>query len=226
MAHPVSAIETALEEISRAHVSFDEERIRRALTLAQQLYAGRSHWTGIPLLEHVLQVLKILIPFEPDEDAVIACLLHHVLDTREISLLELEDQFGPKVRALISGVHLLAHVTLKDRRSSIEDLRLTLLSVSDDVRVILIILCDRCVLLEQLPDLSMEDGKMVCRDVLQLLAPVAARLGIHVLKQRLEHHAFPFVYPSDAERIQEQLEDVRGGVAPFSMMPQRCSHER
>ncbi|ALM10105.1 MAG: GTP pyrophosphokinase [Candidatus Peribacter riflensis] len=183
----------------------DERRITRALGLARELYSHHMHHSGVPILDHVFETLGALAPFHPDEDAVIAVLLHHALDESVLSLAELQEQFGPAVRSLVSNVYLLSHVTLHARRSRIEDLRLMLLSVSDDVRTVLITLCDRAAILRLIDTIPVEDRKHLCHDVLQLFAPVAARLGIYSLKHELENRAFPVIYPLDAGRIQEQI---------------------
>ncbi|MEI8230693.1 MAG: HD domain-containing protein [Candidatus Peregrinibacteria bacterium] len=185
--------------------SVSQSRLERALNYARELYADRKHHSGVGVIEHALQTLEVLAPFHPDEDTVIAVLLHHALDDRRITLTELQEQFGPVVRSLVGSVHLLSHVTLQARRARIDDLRLMLLSVSDDIRTVLIILCDRTAVLRMLEELPIEDRKIICRDVLQLFAPVAARLGIYSLKHELENRAFPVMYPSDAERIAEQI---------------------
>ncbi len=190
-------------------------RLRRAADLATALYADRDHWLGISLLEHVLGVLRVLLPFQPDVDTVCACLLQHALKTRKVALPELEEEFGVSVRGLVSSVHLLSHVTMRNRKSSIDDLRLMLLSVSDDVRVLLIILCERTSVLDWLQGSSGVEARRIARDVLGLFAPVAARLGIHTLKQRLEGLAFPTVYGQDAVWVQEQLESLHVRYGDF-----------
>lgn len=204
--------------LTRLHtlgVHFNEERLQRAFKVAQEIYGDSNHWTGVTLLQHTVGVLELLLPFEPDEDAVIACLFHHALQSKNMSLPELEEQFGPKVRSLVGGVHLLSFVTLKGRRNAIEDLRLMLLSVSDDVRTVLITLCDRCWLVQHLAFMNSEDAKRVSQDVLQLFAPVAARLGIYALKHEMESRAFLQAYPSDAERIHDQLERIKKQKGDF-----------
>lgn len=183
----------------------DEQRIGTALGVAQEIYGHTMHHSGVRILNHTLWTLEALAPFHPDEDAVIAVLLHHALDQGSISLVELERRFGSSVRALVSNVHLLSHVTLRARRSRIEDLRLMLLSVSDDIRTVLITLCDRAAILRALDAMPPEARRPLCHDVLQLFAPVAARLGIYSLKHELENRAFPVMYPLDAERIAEQI---------------------
>ena len=188
-----------------AEVECNSERLAKAWQLAEEVYKDQSHWGGLPLMEHVIGVLNTLLPFQPDEDAIVACLLHHILDCKGCTLVELEVDYGTKVRELVSGVHLLAHVTLRGKRRSVEDLRLVLLTVSDDIRTVLLILCDRSFLLDCLPQLSTEEQRQISLDALQLFAPVAARLGMYKLRYKLEGDAFPVIYPNDAERIAEQL---------------------
>ncbi|MBI1813343.1 bifunctional (p)ppGpp synthetase/guanosine-3',5'-bis(diphosphate) 3'-pyrophosphohydrolase [Candidatus Peregrinibacteria bacterium] len=210
-----SALAPFLEKIHRHRQSYREERLRSAFALAADLYAGKEHWTGDPLVEHALGVIDILLPFQPDEDTVVACLFQHALETKTMTLDHLEERCGPVVRSLVSSIHLLSHVTLRDRRRSIEDLRLMLLGVTDDIRVLLVILADRCEVLHHLEKLPSADCKRIAREVLGLFAPVAARLGIHTLKQRLELLAFPIVYPSDAESIAEQFAELHERYGEF-----------
>lgn len=211
-AHDTQAL---LERIRSTGKHLSGERVMKAYAIAENVYAGTMHWSGVPLLTHVLEVLETLLPFEPDEDAVIATLLHHVLAERGMTFGEIEERFGTRVRALVGGVHLLAHVTVHDRRHSIDDLRLILLTVSDDVRTVLIALCDRCMLLRHVSEFPRPIARKLCQDVLQLFAPVASRLGIYALKRGLEEGAFPVVYPAEAEKIQEQLSRILAEKGEF-----------
>ncbi len=202
---PTMQLAPILFRLRESGASYDSERLNRALAIASSAYGEMSHWTGETLIEHTFGILEELAPFEPDEDTVVACLLHHVLEQKTMTLSELEAQFGPKVRSLVSGVHLLSHVTLEGRRRSIEDLRIMLLSVSDDIRILFLCLCDRAHCLKFVSCMGGDRARRLCQDVLQLFAPVAARLGIYSLKHKLEDGAFPVMYPNDSERIAEQL---------------------
>lgn len=203
-----STVAPLLKRLRSPEGRFDESRLRSAFQWTESLYREREHWTEVPLIAHAVGVAQLLAPFEPDEETVIACLLQHALQTRRASLAEIEEQFGETVRRLVAGIHLLSHVTTRGRRNSVEDLRVMLTSASDDPRVILVILCERLYALDHLFLLSYEEKRQLARDILNLFAPVAARLGIHSLKQRLEGFAFPIVYPADAEAIAEQLTRV------------------
>ena len=146
---------------------------------------------------------------------VVSCVLHHALDVHTVTLDELGKEFGPVVRSLVSGVHLLSHVTTRNKRMSVENLRLMFLRVSDDIRIVLMILCNEREVLGHLHTLSPEDRRRVCQDVLQLFSPVAARLGIYSLKQQLESLSFPVAYPTDSVRIAEQLTELEDRCGDF-----------
>ncbi|OGJ80124.1 hypothetical protein A2454_02475 [Candidatus Peribacteria bacterium RIFOXYC2_FULL_55_14] len=204
----VQTYDSLVERMQSAEVTYDAKRLFQVWKTAQEAYKDEQHWTGLPLMEHTMGVFEVLLPYKPDEDTVVACILHHLLQCKGWTLTDIEECFGENIRELVSGLHLLSHVTLRDRRRSVEDLRLMLLTVSDDIRTVLLVLCDRSFLLECLPRFSEEDRKQVAQDVLQLFAPVAARLGMYKLRYELELRAFPVVYPHDAERISEQLAQV------------------
>lgn len=199
------ALAHALQRADRSKLPLTDAQIGKTVEYAAKVYGDGVHWTGVPLLVHALGVLELLLPFQPDADTINACILQHALTRRVVSTTELDEEFGPSVRSLVSGVHLLSQVSMKSLGSSIEDLRLMLLSVSDDVRVLLVVLCDRCYVLRRPENLGIPERRKASRDALNLFAPVAARLGIHSLKQQLEGLAFPVTYPSDAEHIDHQL---------------------
>jgi guanosine-3',5'-bis(diphosphate) 3'-pyrophosphohydrolase len=200
---------------ARSREAMDEALLHRAFQDAANMYGDLMHWTGETLLAHCLGVLESYMPFEPDDEGIVACLLHHSLDAKQWTLDDLEKEYGSNVRSIVSGVHLLSHVTMKNRRMSQENLRLMFLRVSDDIRVVLLILCDHSHKLQRLDALEPDAQRNLCRDVLQLFAPVAARLGIYSLKHQMEAMAFPIAYPTDASRIDEQLQQIHDRNGQF-----------
>lgn len=219
---PVSlptALRPLLNRIEKERGEGKGSRVQEALALAEEIYDGKIHWTGVPLLTHVFQVLERLLPYEPDEDAVISCLLLHSLrknvSARTLGIDEIEERFGSVVRGIVSGVHLLSHVTKETSRMSIDNLRLMFLRVSDDIRIVLLLLLKREMALEHLDKMSPEDQKGLARDILQLFAPVAARLGMYGIKHRLEAGAFPIAYPVDSARILEQTDRLKKQYGNF-----------
>ncbi|HVW66342.1 MAG TPA: HD domain-containing protein, partial [Candidatus Peribacteraceae bacterium] len=185
--------------------SSDPARLREAFAFAEREYGDRMHWTGETILEHCVGVLETFLRFDPDDDAFIATLLHHILDDKKWTLDQLEDKYGEAVRTMISGEYLLSRVSSRNKRMSIEDMRLMFLRVSGDLRLVLMLLSQQNHVLKRVEFLTEEDRKRVCRDTLLIYAPVAARLGIYWLKHEMEAVAFPVMYPTDAARIHEQL---------------------
>lgn len=208
-------LQDLLARVSIQRKTVSLERLSDAARVAQETYGSSEHWTGENLLDHTIGVAEVLLPFEPDEDALIACLLHHVLQFPGWTLLRIDRQFGSAVQHIVRGVHLLSHVTMRDRRMSMGNLRSVLLKVSDDMRVVLMILCDRSHVMTHVSLLAPEDQRRLSDDVLHLFAPVAARLGIYTLKHALEACAFPVAYPVDAERVREQLSILKKNRGVF-----------
>lgn len=215
---PPSAAEVfdaLLLEILAIDASADRERMRRAFDVCVRLYEGETHWAGMPLQEHVLGVLRTLLAFEPDEDAVIGCLLQHALAVKASTLEDIEREFGPAVRSIVGGCHLLAHVTSRNKRMAMEHLRLMFLRISDDPRVVLIVLCTQRFQMERVESLPADERRRFSRDALHIFAPVAARLGIYTLKHQFERAAFPQVYPTDSARIVEQMDEMHRRYGDF-----------
>lgn len=203
-----SRLTQAVEDILIVQPSFNAERMRKALSIAEASYKQEEHFTGEPLTEYVAGVLRKLLPFEPDEDTIIACVLHQLLRGNEWSLLDIEQEFGATIRSLISDAHILSFVTMHEKRMTLHDLRLMMLTVSDDMRTIMLTLAKLAYVSTRLPYMDSIDQAQFSKDSLQLFAPVAARLGIYSIKQELESAAFPYLYKADYERIQEQFKDL------------------
>lgn len=200
---------TPAQRLARAIGPSPARSVLEASAWAKEMYGDRPHWSGVSLMEHVTDVVATLREFAPDEDTVVACILHHAMDVKGVTLDDVQERFGHTVRHLVSSINLLSHVANSGRRRmSIEHLRLMFLRLSDDPRGLMIGLCDRLAVLSKLSVLGALERKRLARDVLNLYAPVAARLGIYSIKHRLESLAFPVVYPTDAERIAEQLRQM------------------
>jgi len=208
METPVAATARKSIEIIRDLVpGVDERRLAKALSYASRLYGVRTMelLPQITLYDHAIKTAQFLAEFCPDEDAIVAAVLQHALKVPEASIADIGQEFGRPVQDIVSRIHLLSHLYTTDWRKSVDDMKTMLVSVADDVRVLLTALSVACVLMEQLTHVKSEYRMRLCRQSLQLFAPVAARLGIYALKYRLEKSAFPECYPTDAHNIGIQL---------------------
>ena len=195
-----------MEAIRRQVPVLDEERLKKAQKFIKQTYGDRQcQLMTMTLTRQASEVAGLLSEFCPDEDALIACLLQHALKVPDCSLQQIKDLFGRNVRDIVSRIHLLSHLHTSDWRKSVDDMKIMLVSVSDDIRVLLIALAVQSYLMEHLSDVRPEFRTRLARQSLQLFAPVAARLGIYALKYRLERHAFPECYLTDSVHIDGQL---------------------
>lgn len=204
---PTTAGRKPIEIIRDLVPGVDESRIERALLKAQEIYGDKTLdlLPTVTLYEHAVWTTQFLAEFCLDEDAIVACILQHALKMPDVSITEIGKDFGRPVRDMVSRVHLLSHLYTTDWRKSVDDMKIMLVSVADDVRVLLIALSVACVLMQQLSKVRPEYRMRLCRQSLQLFAPVAARLGIYALKYRLERTAFPECYPTDAQHIEAQM---------------------
>lgn len=208
---------TLLATVKTALPGMDTRRIELALKRAESWYGDRPMelLSDMTQFEHAIRTAELLTEFCPDEDAIIACILQHTLEGSEVTLSELGKEFGRAVRDMVSRIHLLSHLYTTSWRRSTDDMRIMLVSVADDVRVLLISLSVACVFVQELSHLKSEYRVRLCRQSLQLFAPIAARLGIYALKYRLERSAFPECYPTDAQHIELQLEKLRSEHGAF-----------
>lgn len=183
--------------------------LERAFSDAEEAYGRHVHRTKVTLLDHCLDLLEELLPFEPDTDLAVVSLLHHIPELHAWSFEEIERRYGPRVRAMLGEVHVLRHLTTHNRRVSLERLRLNFFRVSKDVRVFLMMLCHQLLTMRNLDKYPPDERRKISSDVLHLYAPAAARLGMYSLKHSLEDAGFPILYPVDHERITEQLAAMR-----------------
>lgn len=216
MATTTTSVEIRWEELlGSLPADIDRATVERAFADAVAVYGDTLHRTGEGLVDHCLDVIEQLIPYGPDTDLVTVSLLHHVPELQVWTFEELERRYGPAVRTMVGEVHVLRHLTTHNRRVSLERLRLNFYRASKDARVFLFMLCHQLVTMRQLERYPVDQRRRISGDVLNLYAPVAARLGMYSLKQSLEDSGFPTMYPVDHERITEQIAALRGKHGAF-----------
>ncbi len=213
------AVDSMLETLKKAMPALDEGRLRKAFVYAQNIYGDQKYelMEGVTLLEHATKTTERLVEFCPDDDALIACLLQHALRVPDSVLDSVAKEFGRGVRDMVSRIHLLSHLSTSDWRKSVDDMKIMLVSVSDDVRILLIILTVMSHAASHITLVKLKYRARLCRQSLQLFAPVAARLGIYAIKYRLEKDAFCECYPTDAEHIALQLSSLHEENGSFLM---------
>lgn len=200
------SLEQLIERVRGFRPSLDSERIRAAFDFVENLYKDRRRLSGDPYVTHFLSVLNILLPLKPDEDTVIATLLHGVLSDTDVSLDVLREKFGPKVASLLESLQTLRMMRPHPDMIDAENFRQMILALAKDLRVLLIRLADsihNLETIEYVKDPQMQ--KALARECLEIYAPLASRLGIYTFKSRLEDLSFHHLHPSECAHIEDQL---------------------
>src|SRR5215831_3197404 len=181
----------------------DRQLIERAYLRASQAHEGQLRKSGEPYMVHCVAVAQTLSELKLDAAAISAALLHDVVEDTDITLEDLETEFGEEVSNLVDGVTKIEQLPTgvdnmkggKAGSREAEYLRKTFLAMGSDIRVILIKLADRLHNMRTLGYLSPERQRRMARETLEIFAPLANRLGIWQMKWELEDLSFRYLNP-------------------------------
>lgn len=185
--------------------TLNEGRISRAFDFAEKAHNGQKRFSGEPYIIHPLNVTSLLLEFHPDEEAIIAALLHDVVEDTPHTLDEIEMLFGKEVRNLCWGMEKLSKVRSKLDDPHVGNLRKLFLAMAKDYRVVLLKLCDRLHNMKTLQFVRPDKQRRIAQETINIYAPIAARLGIYRLKSELEDLCFYYLESSEYKNIQDQL---------------------
>ena len=182
--------------------------IKRAFFLAKEAHEGVRRRSGEPYLLHPIAVAKIVI----DEiglgvKSVVAALLHDVVEDTEYTVEDMERIFGPKIASMVDGLTKMAGVFNADTSEQAEYFRKVLLTLSDDVRVILIKIADRLHNMRTMEYQTPEKQKQKSFETLEIYAPIAHRLGMQKMKWELEDLSLKYLDPISYREIVDALDE-------------------
>jgi len=183
----------------------DRALIESAFSFAQKAHEGQERKSGEPYFYHCVEVGKNLTEFGLDAETIAAGLLHDVVEDTSVTSEELEKTFGKEIANLVAGVTKIGQVKYKGEERYIENWRKFILTMADDVRVIMIKLADRLHNATTLQYLRPDKSKRIALETIEIHANIADRLGMWKIKKDLEDAAFPFAYPKDYENIKKLL---------------------
>ncbi|GMV92514.1 MAG: hypothetical protein AMXMBFR82_22920 [Candidatus Hydrogenedentota bacterium] len=196
-----------LKQLRKNAPGADLTVVRKAYRFANEAHHGVERESGDPYISHCIEVARILAQSNLDPTTVAAGLLHDVLEDTRVTHDEFEKTFGPEITALVDGVSKIKSMKWSTpnpthQEKQAENLRKMLVATARDVRVILIKLADRLHNIRTIEFLR--DPKRVeriCRETLDIYAPLAHRLGIARWKWELEDHAFHHLNPDEYRNI-------------------------
>ncbi len=207
-------LEASCERVCRS----DEERdqIKRAYFLAKEAHHGVRRRSGEPYLLHPIAVAQIVI----DEvglgaKSVVASLLHDVVEDTDYTVEDIEHMFGAKIASMVDGLTKMAGVFKADHSEQAEYFRKVLLTLSDDVRVILIKIADRLHNMRTLGSMPVNKQIKITSETIYLFAPLAYRLGLFAIKSELEDLSMMHRYPKEYQLIASKLKDTEAARMEF-----------
>ena len=201
--------------------STGKKEIRKAFNLAVEAHKNMRRKSGEPFIYHPLAVAHIAAKeVGLGKTSIICALLHDVVEDTDYTLDDINNVFGKKTTKIIDGLTKIQEVFDKNVSLQAENFRKMLLTLSDDVRVILIKLCDRLHNMRTLDSMPKAKQLKIASETLYLYAPLAHRLGLYPMKTELEDLGLKFtkseVYKAIAEKLQETKEERRKYILKFS----------
>ena len=184
-------------------------KIKRAYFLAKEAHAGVRRRSGEPYMLHPIAVAQIAV----DEiglgaKSVIAALLHDVVEDTDYTVEDIEHIFGPKIASMVDGLTKMSGVFNADTSEQAEYFRKVLLTLSDDVRVILIKIADRLHNMRTLQFMPLNKQIKITGETIYLFAPLAYRLGLYPIKSELEDLCMKYRFPEEYKQISGQLAET------------------
>jgi len=190
----------------------DTELLKKAYAFADKAHQGQQRKSGEPYLFHPIEVALILCELKLDLQSVVAGLLHDVVEDTTFTTDNLKKEFGDEVAFLVEGVTKIGKIVFKStREKQAENFRKMVISMSSDIRVLLIKLADRLHNMRTLDALQEEKQERIARETLEIYAPLANRLGIGWVKSELEDLCLKALKPDVYQNLLKNLKAGSGG---------------
>lgn len=211
------SIEAWLKALGQSYPANEIGVIEKACEVARQAHHGQTRASGEPYFFHSLAVAAILAELRLDYETIAAAILHDVVEDTDLTLEDVRERFGKSVSSLVDGVTKMdliqgirtASETSPQEHAQAENLRKMLLAMAADVRVVLIKLADRLHNMRTLGSLPEHKQQRIASETMEILAPLANRLGIWQIKWELEDLSFRYLKPETYKQIADSLKERR-----------------
>lgn len=200
-----------IAKIKSYHPNLNEALIQKAYVLSKTAHGNQKRHSGDPYFLHPLAVADILIDLKLDQESIITALLHDVVEDTEVTLEEIEKDFGEDVAKLVDGVTKLGKIeSISAGERVAENFRKLTLAMSEDIRVLFVKLADRLHNMSTLSYMpSKEKREKKARESLDIYAPLAARIGLNKIKDELQDYSFEAIDPESRKNIVENLNNLK-----------------
>ncbi len=202
-------------------------RLRAAFEYADRHHGAQLRKSGEPYITHPIAVAEIVAELDLDLDSIIAALLHDCIEDTDSTHDDIAKQFGTTVANLVEGVTKLTRMQYTSKEEEqMENLRKMFMAMANDVRVILIKLCDRLHNMRTLQFQSERKQKEKSLETMEIYAPIAHRLGMQRLKWELEDLSLQYLDPIGYREVQQELDALTTENSEFLARMQKQIEER
>ncbi|HLA69671.1 MAG TPA: bifunctional (p)ppGpp synthetase/guanosine-3',5'-bis(diphosphate) 3'-pyrophosphohydrolase [Bacteroidota bacterium] len=188
----------------------DVDLITRAFSMSLEAHKHDLRASGEPYFHHPYEVAMVVAKEVPlDDVSIAAALLHDVVEDTRFSLKDIKEEFGPTIAEIVDGATKISDIFRSHEVTQAESYRKLLLSMVNDIRVMLIKFADRLHNMRTLEYLPHEKQERLARETLDIYAPFAHRFGLAKVKWELEDLSFKYLHPKDYEEMARQLKSHR-----------------
>lgn len=185
--------------------------IREAYRFSDEAHLGQMRMSGEPYISHPIAVAEICADWKLDAQAIMAALLHDVMEDQDVHKEELIERFGAPVANLVDGLSKLDKIEFQSQvEAQAENFRKMLLAMARDVRVILVKLADRLHNMRTLGSMAPEKKRRIARETMEVYVPIAHRLGLNNIYRELQDLSFSHLYPLRYRTLAKAVKAARG----------------
>ncbi len=192
----------------------EPEEIRQVLEayqFSEAAHHGQKRLSGEPYITHPLAVAGALAEWRMDVQAVIAALLHDVMEDTAVTKTEIAVRFGKQVADLVDGLSKLERIEFQSYQDAqAENFRKMLMAMARDLRIVLIKLADRLHNLQTMAPLRPDKRRRIAHETLEIYAPIATRLGLNSISRQLQDLSFKQIHPTRFSVLTKAVKAVRG----------------
>ncbi|MDB5754298.1 MAG: guanosine-3,5-bis(diphosphate) 3-pyrophosphohydrolase [Massilia sp.] len=187
------------------------KKVKEAYRFSDEMHLGQVRKSGEPYISHPIAVAEICADWKLDAQAIMAALLHDVMEDQDVKKDELIERFGAPVATLVDGLSKLEKIEFQSLiEAQAENFRKMLLAMASDVRVILIKLADRLHNMRTLEHMSPAKKRSIAAETMEVYVPIAHRLGLNNIYRELQDLAFSHLYPLRYRTLAKAVKAARG----------------
>lgn len=206
-------VEEAFQDVLTGYLNSNHRKkveiIERAYKFAKEAHKGIRRRSGEPYILHPIAVAKIASQeIGLGSTSICAALLHDVVEDTDYTVEDIEQHFGKKIAQIVAGLTKISGGIFGDKASAqAENFRKLLLTMSEDIRVVLIKMADRLHNMRTLGSMAPNKQYKIAGETLYIYAPLAHRLGLFAIKTELEDLSFKYEHPAAYQRISEKIKE-------------------